>query len=80
MGECEQALSGHTGKVMSVTWSVDGTQVLSRSGNGTVRIWDTGTAEYDQVLSGHTDLVTLVAWLADGTRVVSRSFDRTNRI
>jgi len=34
-------LGGHTSYIYSLAWSPDGTQIVSSSGDGTVRLWDT---------------------------------------
>jgi hypothetical protein len=42
-GACIQMLYGHSNSVWLVAFSHDGTQVVSGSGNNTVRIWDAGS-------------------------------------
>ena len=38
-GQLQQTLTEHTAWVYSVAWSPDGTQIVSGSGDETVRIW-----------------------------------------
>jgi WD40 repeat protein len=38
-GACLQTLSGHTGNIISVEWSHDGSKLISSSVDGTVREW-----------------------------------------
>jgi WD40 repeat protein len=67
-----QTLTGHTGRVMSVTFSLDGKQVLSGSSDNTVRLWDAATGAPLQTLEGHTDRVTSVAFSPDGRLEILR--------
>ena len=64
-------LDGHTGKVNAVSWSVDGTQLVSGSDDGTVRIWDMAT---DKVVGNYTidgSPVLTVAWSPDGSLIAA---------
>ncbi|EMD31474.1 hypothetical protein CERSUDRAFT_144986, partial [Gelatoporia subvermispora B] len=67
--------------VEAVTFSPDGTRIVSGSGDKTIRIWDASTGQaLLEPLEGHTNWVTSVAFSPDGTRIVSGSDDRTIRI
>jgi WD40 repeat protein len=66
--------------VNSVTFSQDGSRVISGSDDNTVRIWNATTGEVEADLKGHTDWVRSVAFAQDGSRVVSGSDDKTVRI
>ena len=68
------------GSVNAVAWSPDGARIVSGSRDGTLKIWDSGTAAEMATLSGHTGAVNAVAWSPDGTRIVSGSTDRTLRV
>ena len=46
---------GHTGDVLSVAWSPDGTRALSGSSDQTVRLWDVASGRCLRVLEGHTE-------------------------
>ncbi|KAG4427648.1 hypothetical protein IFR05_016868 [Cadophora sp. M221] len=75
-----QTLEGHSGSVMSVAFSPDGTQVVSGSSDQTVRLWDAATGALQQTLEGHSNWVWSVAFSPDGTQVVSGSDDQTVRL
>ncbi|MGH3569580.1 MAG: NACHT domain-containing protein, partial [Pseudonocardia sp.] len=47
-------LTGHTGAVLSVAWSPDGTRLLTGSADNTARVWDATTAEPLHHLTDHT--------------------------
>ena len=79
-------LSGHSDRIVDLTYSPDGRLLASASADMTVRVWDfftlisLGTASSDQPLytiEQHTDIVTGVAFSADGTFVTSSSWDAT---
>ena len=71
---------GHTDRVRSVAFSMDGLRVVSGSNDRTIRIWDAATGDCTAVLKGHTGDVGSVAFSVDGMRVVSGSDDRRARI
>ncbi|MEM0946622.1 MAG: c-type cytochrome [Pseudomonadota bacterium] len=70
-------LMGHTGKVMGLSATADGTQLASASWDGTVRIWDTATGTELAVLNDHEGPVNAVIWAADGARLYSAGYDGT---
>ena len=79
-------LNGHTDRVLSVSYSHDGTRIVSGSGDGRLRIWNAETGEpiqigdTDLVLRGHSDAVKSVSYSPDDTRIVSGSDDKTLRL
>ncbi|EMD36473.1 hypothetical protein CERSUDRAFT_138149 [Gelatoporia subvermispora B] len=74
-------MSGHAGEVYSVTFSPDGTRVVSGSWDEAVRIWDARTGDLlMDPLEGHRDKVFSVAFSPDGAVVVSGSLDGTIRL
>ena len=51
-GECVQKLEGHSSGVSSAQFSPDGTNIVSASGDETVRVWSVATGECVQTLRG----------------------------
>jgi WD40 repeat protein len=77
---CLQTLEGHSGSVLSVTFSHDSTRVASASSDKTIKIWDASSGQCLQTLEGYSDLVGPVAFSHDSTRVASASSDKTVKI
>src|SRR5262249_14359530 len=66
-------LLGHPSPGVLVPFSPDGHRIVSSSGDGTVRLWDTVTGKELAVLRTRPGAVTALAFSPDGTRVGSRS-------
>jgi WD40 repeat protein len=66
--------------VNSVAFLTNSKQVVSGSGDKTVRLWDAATEAALQTLKGHSLLVSLVAFSPDSKQVVSGSGDNTVRL
>ena len=64
-------LTGHR-----VAFSPDGTLIASRSGESTVRLWDTETGEPKRVFTGYMGMASVV-FSPDGTLIASGSGDGT---
>jgi len=80
-------LTGHTGWVLAVAWSPDGTRLATGSADKTVRLWNPKTGEADgPPLTGHRDFITSLSWEPFHTqqkgrpRLASASKDGTVRI
>jgi WD40 repeat protein/serine/threonine protein kinase len=73
-------LYGHTGGVMSVAFSPDGTRILTGSRDETARVWDARTGTLQLELKGHTSIVSSVAFSPDGTRIVTGGWDNTAKV
>ena len=61
----------------TVTYSPDGTRLVSGSTDKTIRIWNSETGDLLSILNGHSDSVNSVAYSFDGSRIVSGSEDKT---
>ena len=71
---------GHSKAVNSVSFSPDGKQIVSASGDKTLKVWDAQTGKETLTLEGHSDVVGSVRFSPDGKRIVSGSGDKTVRI
>ena len=62
---------GHLGCVHSADFSINGSRVITNSGDGTAKIWDSRTRECKNTLSGHGfGCVYVASFSTDGFRVV----------
>jgi len=73
-------LSGHTDCVTSLTFSLDGTLLVSGSDDETIKLWDMQTGGVIRTFSGHTDYVCSVSISLDCTSIASGSVDSTIRL
>ena len=63
-----------------MAFTPDGSTLVGRSWDKTVRLWNTETGNLDHVLVGHTDNVDVVVFSPDGNKVASGSQDDTVRV
>ena len=73
-------LSGHSGWISDLTYSPDGTTLVSASTDGTIRLWDAVTLQHKITLKGHTLNVVLVMFSSNSKRIVSWGNDATARL
>ena len=73
-------LSGHTDYVGSLTFSLDGTLLVSGSHDMTLKLWDVQTGGVIKIFCGHTNQVHSVSISSDGTTIASGSSDNTIRL
>ncbi|RYP08017.1 hypothetical protein DL764_002163 [Monosporascus ibericus] len=77
---CLSTLEGHRDSVSSVTFSPDGSRLVSGSWDDTVKVWDAAAGACLSTLKGHRDNISSVAFSSDGSRLVSGSWDKTVRV
>ena len=79
-GSQTAVLSGHTKYVRSVTFSSDGTSLVSGSNDGTLKLWDVQTGGVVKTFHGHTHPVVSVSISSNHTTIASGSWDKTIRL
>jgi WD40 repeat protein/serine/threonine protein kinase len=79
-GRVEGTLKGHTGPVVDVAFSPDGTRLASASHDKTATVWDAATWAALRTLATHGDVVNGVAFSPDGTRLATASRDKTLKL
>ncbi|HPH29678.1 MAG TPA: AAA-like domain-containing protein, partial [Pseudomonadota bacterium] len=70
----------HEKPVYTVTFSPDGSRVVTASYDGTAGLWDAKTGASLLSLKGHTKSVRAASFSPDGSRVVTASYDGTARL
>jgi WD40 repeat protein len=74
-------LSGHTNKVSTVCFSVDGQWLASAGHDRKVMIWNVLDKKMNYTLDGHTGNITCARWSPDNRNLVATSsYDKTLRI
>jgi WD40 repeat protein len=80
-GEAKLTIEGSRFKgFQDVTFTADGSQIVSANGDGTLKLWDAETGELKRSIVGHTQRVSTLALSPDGSRLVSSSQDRTVKL
>ena len=75
-----RTLTGHTGGVYGVAFSLDGRLLATASLDKTAQVWDPGTDDCLRTLTGHTSGVWAVAFSPDGRMLATASPDKTARL
>jgi len=73
-------LRGHSATVASLSWSPDGSQLVSGSQDRTARLWLPGNQSSTLTFTGHKEGVLAVAWSLDGTLIGSGGRDESVRV
>jgi len=73
-------LSGHTGLVVSLTFSLDGALLVSGGHDRTVKLWDLQTGGVIKTFCGHAHYVYSVSISPDSTTLASGSLDKSIRL
>ncbi|KAG2337993.1 hypothetical protein BDR05DRAFT_1004611 [Suillus weaverae] len=81
--ECIKTLKGHSGGTFTLTWTLQGTYLLSGGGrrDATIRVWDASTwIEICDALRGHTDQINAISVNESTTIITSASSDSSVRL
>ena len=73
-------ISLQTAFAQDISFSPDGTVLVSGSDDGTVKLWDVATGTNIATLQGHTNWVYSVAFSPDGATLASGSWDHTIKL
>jgi WD40 repeat protein/predicted Ser/Thr protein kinase len=76
----QHTLIGHPSRVVSVSWSPEGTRLATASMDGTAKVWDAAGGRELRTLKGHTGWLWSVSWSPDGTRLATGSADGTAKV
>jgi len=89
-GNISKVLKGHSSEINKMSFSPDGTILISASGekydlydsesDNSIRVWDTVTGRQVRIILGHLSSVKTVDFSPDGTTIASGSLDTTIRI
>jgi len=77
--EVLHTLEGHTAKINTMNWSLDGTKIVSAS-NDSIRLWDPSTGELLHALEGETRVNSDCCFSPDGVTIAVASWDNKLRI
>ena len=69
------SLKGHEEPVASVSFSPDGTRIVTASWDKTAKVWDATTGAMILTLQGHNSRVNSASFSPDGLRIITASDD-----
>ena len=70
-------IPGHRGRIKVLTYSPDGTTVLTGCEDGTIEMWRTDTYTLKSTIKPHTERVEVLKFSSDGRTLASGSMDGT---
>ena len=79
-GSSKHDLLGHTGTILSLAFSLDGTLLVSGSEDKTVKIWDVHTGDVIKTFSDNTCAILAISISPDHTTIASGTEDGTIRL
>jgi WD40 repeat protein len=68
---------GHSGRINSAYYSIDGKKIISASEDKTIKEWATETGECLRTYQGHTSYIRCAIFSSDEKRILSASDDMT---
>ncbi len=78
VSRCSSSIPGHGEAILCTAFSpASSSQLVTGSGDGTARLWDTDTGTPLHTLKGHTSWVLVASWAPDGTIIATGSMDNT---
>jgi len=80
LGSEQTAFQGHRGRVTSLAYSPDGTQIATGGFDAEVRIWSVSSGRCESILKGHRAVVINVDFSSDGSLLASASGDSTIKL
>lgn len=79
-GALLKTLLGHKFTVSAIAITSDSKQIISASGDQTIKIWDLATGTQLKSLTGHTGWIFAVVITPDGKHIISASADKTIKV
>jgi WD40 repeat protein len=79
-GKLLRTLQGHYDEVYCISYSIDGRQVVTGSGDKSVKIWDINSGSVLHTFRGHTGYIFGIAYSPDGNLIATASADKSARI
>src|SRR4051812_13822575 len=73
------AQTGHTNGITAITFSREGSLLVTGSADTTIKIWDVKTGIQVRTFAGHESSVTSLIFDKSGKTLISGSLDRTVR-
>ena len=76
----ELSLTGHTDRIISASFSPDGSRIVTASVDGRLKVWDPTTGTEFLSLKGHTGVEWSASFSPDGLRIGTSSKDGTAKV